>query len=310
MQRISTPSASSDHKFLPGDGGTFRGTQFSAAWCNAVQEEICNLLEDNGVTLDDNNDGQLRTLFHHLIRGKYVAQGHNGVQIGADGLHISTTSGYGIDIDADVGSITVNIEDAAKTVIDELGVTSSSGLFDEFGCKGQFLLGTKGCGFFPVDSGDPSVAGAVYTGNLIVGSSDVGRSLSVFGSLNVSGAETHGGEEFHSGVVHVNGGSILDSATFMGYRSDPSYTSDRVAKPLIFLNGNFDTDYYLQNKDSAGKLRIFANYSGSDKVVIVRLADDTRTSSDSNITVHNSQAIVLLCVGVNNNGYGKYAKVV
>lgn len=73
MQRISTPSASSDHKFLPGDGGTFRGTQFSAAWCNAVQEEIAGFIESAGLELDDNDNGQLFAAFSAMLAAGFSA---------------------------------------------------------------------------------------------------------------------------------------------------------------------------------------------------------------------------------------------
>lgn len=73
MQRISTPSASSDHKFLPGDGGTFRGTQFSAAWCNAVQEEIAGFIESAGLELDDDDNNQLFAAFSAMLAAGFSA---------------------------------------------------------------------------------------------------------------------------------------------------------------------------------------------------------------------------------------------
>lgn len=59
MQRIDTATAI-DEKFTDGNPETGRkATQFNAAWCNAVQEEIANTVEKNGETLDPKDSSQL-----------------------------------------------------------------------------------------------------------------------------------------------------------------------------------------------------------------------------------------------------------
>ena len=46
MKRINTPTATQDHKFRDGNKATgVAATQFSAEWCNDVQEELCNIIE-------------------------------------------------------------------------------------------------------------------------------------------------------------------------------------------------------------------------------------------------------------------------
>lgn len=46
MKRINTPTATQDHKFRDGNRTTgLKATQFSAEWCNDVQEELCNIIE-------------------------------------------------------------------------------------------------------------------------------------------------------------------------------------------------------------------------------------------------------------------------
>lgn len=116
MQRIATPTASSDHKFLPGDGGTFRGTQFSAAWCNAVQEEIAGFIESAGLELDDDGNNQLFAAFSAMLAAgfsvsgdiNFIGQG-GGVKVGHDGVsvywgegssaHSIAINGQGINVD-------------------------------------------------------------------------------------------------------------------------------------------------------------------------------------------------------------------
>lgn len=46
MKRINTPTATQDHKFRDGNRTAgLKATQFSAEWCNDVQEELCNIIE-------------------------------------------------------------------------------------------------------------------------------------------------------------------------------------------------------------------------------------------------------------------------
>jgi hypothetical protein len=59
MFRIDS-DAHVNNLFGPGDPQTgTKGTKVSADWLNAVQEEVCNLLEGMGVTLEKANRGQL-----------------------------------------------------------------------------------------------------------------------------------------------------------------------------------------------------------------------------------------------------------
>lgn len=59
MQRIDTATAI-DEMFTDGNPETGRkATQFNAAWCNAVQEEIANAVEKNGEVLDPKDSSQL-----------------------------------------------------------------------------------------------------------------------------------------------------------------------------------------------------------------------------------------------------------
>lgn len=64
MQKISTEA---DGVFKDGVPGVSRGTKCNAAWHNAIQNEICNLLTLNGVSLDPNDNTQLYNLFRETL---------------------------------------------------------------------------------------------------------------------------------------------------------------------------------------------------------------------------------------------------
>lgn len=62
MRRINT-STSINGRFRNGNKSTgTKATQFNAEWCNAVQEEICKLIEATGLTVDGSED-QLKHIF-------------------------------------------------------------------------------------------------------------------------------------------------------------------------------------------------------------------------------------------------------
>lgn len=64
MQRISTEQ---DGIFKDGVPGLTRGTKLNAAWFNALQEEVCNLLEGNGISLNPSVNTQLKSLFQETL---------------------------------------------------------------------------------------------------------------------------------------------------------------------------------------------------------------------------------------------------
>lgn len=75
MKRISTATAV-QNRFVDGNKSTGqKATQFSAEWCNQVQEEIAGLLESNGITLGE-SDNQLAELF-----AKVFLEGFLGIRI-------------------------------------------------------------------------------------------------------------------------------------------------------------------------------------------------------------------------------------
>jgi len=71
MDRTNAAGSTADHKFTEGNkAGGVPATVVSAEWLNNVQEEICNLIELNGVALDPNDQTQLFTLIASLLSAK------------------------------------------------------------------------------------------------------------------------------------------------------------------------------------------------------------------------------------------------
>lgn len=78
MHRIDTPTAQKD-KFGQGKNGFTRGnpqtgtpaTQIDYSYCDAIQEEIANVIESKGVTLDKSKHNQLKlAIQQYVIDGK------------------------------------------------------------------------------------------------------------------------------------------------------------------------------------------------------------------------------------------------
>jgi hypothetical protein len=76
MQRIATANRDVDKHgagkdgFDGGDPLEARdGTDLSADWCDAIQEEIANTIEDAGVVLDDGDNGQLSAIVNAKADG-------------------------------------------------------------------------------------------------------------------------------------------------------------------------------------------------------------------------------------------------
>ena len=71
MHRIDTETAV-DGRFVNKDlDHSIRATKLNAEWFNSVQEEIANLLEENGVVLDPENESQLAEMFAPFLAGEF-----------------------------------------------------------------------------------------------------------------------------------------------------------------------------------------------------------------------------------------------
>lgn len=86
MKRIDTTTAVPD-MFGPGKSGWRNGnkaqgipaTEFNADWPNNVQEEICNVIEAAGITLDGNNRAQLLQAIRGIIAGGLATEEIAGI---------------------------------------------------------------------------------------------------------------------------------------------------------------------------------------------------------------------------------------
>jgi len=87
MKRIDTQ----DGRFAAGDP-TIRkpGTIVTSTWMNALQDEICHVIEQAGLTLDDNDQTQLRAAIANMINAEITTHKHviadvNGLQAALNG---------------------------------------------------------------------------------------------------------------------------------------------------------------------------------------------------------------------------------
>lgn len=104
MFRIDVTSASSTlpTPAAPGSPGYFQppntmngtpGTTMSADWCNAVQEELCNIIETASITLDKSVRTQLLTAINTLIDNALAANTFSWNIIDAD-TDLAINNGY------------------------------------------------------------------------------------------------------------------------------------------------------------------------------------------------------------------------
>lgn len=92
MHRIDGEGATSDGKFTEGNPATGSvATTVTADWCNAIQEEIINVLAAAGITPTKADNTQLRQAIQSLISGGGVAVSAAGVSIADAGDYFTGT---------------------------------------------------------------------------------------------------------------------------------------------------------------------------------------------------------------------------
>ena len=68
MHKIDGPGATEDNEFTEGNPVTGTPpTQVTAKWLNSVQREVVAVIEAAGLTLDEEDDGQLLAAINILI---------------------------------------------------------------------------------------------------------------------------------------------------------------------------------------------------------------------------------------------------
>ena len=98
MHKINTDTAVG-YEFVDGDADAgVRATRLNASWFNTVQRELCNIVEQAGMALSENDDGQvLRAVLELVLR-----------TLSAGLLkQIKLKGGYTIEIDSDNGTISI-----------------------------------------------------------------------------------------------------------------------------------------------------------------------------------------------------------
>lgn len=218
MKRISTATAV-QNRFVDGNKSTGqKATQFSAEWCNQIQEEIAGLLEANGVTLGA-SENQLVALF-----SKVFASGFNSIHMSKDG---ST-----MDADGEELIVTKSTQGGNYTAkIDKDGVIvgfPSVGYIRYGLWKIEFLAadGTTELGVFYLDNGkfkfDKSVdvTGGVNATGLIKSTSGavVGKSLEATsggvqatGDISTSNGNLSGKNVNATGNIQTTNGNVSAS---------------------------------------------------------------------------------------------------
>ena len=97
MHRIDTPTATPDSKFTEGNPTAgVEATVVTDDWLNSVQEELCNLLTSNGVTLDKENNTQLQVLVAALLATKAAKNGSSANQFYAKA---PTLDGHAVNLE-------------------------------------------------------------------------------------------------------------------------------------------------------------------------------------------------------------------
>jgi hypothetical protein len=81
MHRIDTDHATIDHKFIDSDPGTVVDDDFM----NALQEELCAVVEGGGIALVKGTNTQLLAALHALFSPSSYSPGTTGFEVGANG---------------------------------------------------------------------------------------------------------------------------------------------------------------------------------------------------------------------------------
>lgn len=310
MQRISTPSASSDHKFLPGDGGTFRGTQLSATWCNNVQEELMSFLEAAGITPSAENQSQVLAavllLMHSINDG-------NPLVVSAPRANDATAvlSHIGIDVNDGVYNLVSVKSDGVNSgfVADKDLGTSEAGSEPIEDVHAQMTLTAQRLSF--VRDAVPESGATGFDEKVSVGfdglliSNRLATAIKVF--INKSGAQFNVPSSFSNAVAFGGnvafGGSVTLSGTTQA--ADVNVSGKMYANRLQ-VNIVEKTENYNLYSGAAGDN--IPNQKGC-RVVIVNVG-----SGSISVTVNSGGAVIGLGQGgakefIVINGSGDWAPI-
>lgn len=228
MKRISTATAV-QNRFVDGNKSTGRkATQFSAEWCNQIQEEIAGLLEANGIALGS-SENQLAELFAkvflegflgiHISQERGVAEtnitpgtvktyGGDGVKVRVQGGLLLNITGNGIflyasDEETQLGSLVWDSDADAFKCTSNMKIDSGLDVGGNINASGQI----KSTGGAVVGKRLQATAGEVQaTGDISTSNGNLsGKNVNATGNI-----QTTGGNVSASGdVTAQNGKAVL-----------------------------------------------------------------------------------------------------
>ena len=285
MKRISTATAV-QNRFVDGNKSTGqKATQFSAEWCNQIQEEIAGLLEANGVALGA-SEKQLVALFSKVFASGFnsIHMSKNGSQLEADGEKLivtkSTQGGnYTAKLDKDgmiVGFPTIGyiryglrkIEFLAAdgtTKVGEFSLDNGKFEFDKFVdvTGGVNATGTiKSSGGAVVGTSLEATAGGVQaTGDISTSNGNLsGKNVNATGNI-----QTTNGNVSASGDVTAKNGKVVLSSITSGSNLRPAglWMNDGASSNRKGASVAMDTDGLLHISGDGGvKIGGIVEFSG------------------------------------------------
>ena len=228
MKRISTATAVRN-RFVDGNKSTGRkATQFSAEWCNQIQEEIAGLLEANGIALGS-SENQLAELFAkvflegflgiHISQERGVAEtnitpgtvktyGGEGVKVRVQGGLLLNITGNGIflyasDEETQLGSLVWDSEAAAFKFTSNVKIDAGLDVGGNVNATGPI----KSTGGAVVGKSLEATAGGVQaTGDISTSNGNLnGKNVNATGNIQT----TNGNVSASGDVTAKNGKAVL-----------------------------------------------------------------------------------------------------
>ena len=239
MKRINTPT-SVNGRFVDGDGRTQKATQFSAEWCNQMQEELCNFLAALGIASPTGlSEREIADAFLSLKSVNYTRSSPGGAvkttEVGSDGIEIKIEFGSGSQEQSKTTTIDCESVTTETVKAKKIQGTTASGAQDyKLVCTTGLDVGTQDTNApLHVNGGTTLNGDTAVNGDIIIGSAQTNKSLTVNGTQTVNGAAnfncdvTVGSEGqngakslTHYGPLHQNGAVGINGDIQIGSQND------------------------------------------------------------------------------------------
>lgn len=260
MRRIDTETAV-DGRFVNKDPDhSIRATKLNAEWFNSVQEEIANLLEENGVVLDPENESQLAEMFAPFLAGEF------------EEITLSETSGgYSKKVKLDnesvavqdsapgsVKSATLNADGLVARVSSSVGGAESELKCNELVFKdvnGNVLSSLKkddlnfGNAHLKLSSGDDSTL-VISTTN--APNYTAFKNSKMTSSNNGNTTEIDGSKFLSIGHAYTDSSETIELLNGLGFFVKDVVFGGSALKTNVAINGDIDVDGEAIEGSSAG----------------------------------------------------------